>query len=37
VPGAVKKGDLWLIPTDANKPIDGRTKSAKIQGGEKNG
>ena len=24
--GAIKKGNLWLIPSDAIKPIDGRTK-----------
>ena len=26
IPGAVKKGDLWLIPADAEKPADGRRK-----------
>jgi len=26
IPGAVKKGDLWLIPADAEKPKDGRYK-----------
>ena len=25
IPGAEKKGDLWLIPIDANKPFDGRS------------
>ena len=29
IPGAVKKADLWLIPADAEKPIDGRTKEGK--------
>ncbi|MDR1592463.1 MAG: helix-turn-helix domain-containing protein [Prevotellaceae bacterium] len=29
IPGAVKKGNLWLIPTDAEKPVDGRTKEGK--------
>lgn len=26
IPGAVKKGNLWLIPADAEKPVDGRYK-----------
>lgn len=26
---AVKKGNLWLIPISAEKPIDGRTIGAK--------
>ena len=26
ITGAVKKGNLWLIPSDAIKPLDGRTK-----------
>ena len=26
IPGAVKMATLWLIPKDAKKPIDGRTK-----------
>ncbi|GHU79052.1 DNA-binding protein [Clostridia bacterium] len=26
IPGAEKKGNLWLIPASAEKPIDGRTK-----------
>jgi hypothetical protein len=26
---AVKKGNLWLIPIDAEKPIDGRTTQGK--------
>jgi hypothetical protein len=29
IPGAEKKGNLWLIPKNADKPIDGRTKTAK--------
>jgi hypothetical protein len=29
IPGAVKKGDLWLVPADAEKPKDGRTNNAK--------
>ena len=27
--GSIKKGNLWLIPTGAAKPIDGRTKEGK--------
>ena len=26
IPGAVKKGNLWLIPYDAEKPTDNRYK-----------
>ena len=26
IPGAVKMAGVWLIPKDAEKPIDGRTK-----------
>ena len=26
IPGAEKKGTVWLIPKDAEKPIDGRRK-----------
>lgn len=29
IPGAVKKGDLWLVPADAEKSIDGRRKESK--------
>ena len=29
IPGAVKKGNLWLVPADAKKPQDGRYKKAK--------
>jgi len=29
IPGAVQVGKRWLIPQNANKPADGRTKSAK--------
>ena len=31
IPGAVKMATLWLIPKDAKKPIDGRTKQGKEQ------
>ncbi|MDR1160501.1 MAG: DNA-binding protein, partial [Syntrophomonadaceae bacterium] len=27
--GAVRKGRIWLIPKNTQKPIDGRTKTAK--------
>ena len=29
IPGATKVSKVWLIPEDAQKPIDGRTKAAK--------
>ena len=29
VSGAVRVSKVWLIPKDAKKPIDGRTKGAK--------
>ena len=29
IKGAVKKGNLWLIPVDAEKPLDGRTIAAR--------
>lgn len=29
IEGAIKKGNLWLVPIDANKPVDGRTITAK--------
>ena len=29
IPGAVKMGNVWLIPKDAKKPVDGRTKQGK--------
>jgi len=39
--GAVRLGHVWLIPRDAPKPIDGRTKLAKKnrakRGDDKNG
>lgn len=28
IKGAVKKGNLWLVPKDAAKPADGRKKGA---------
>lgn len=39
ISGAVKKGDIWLIPFDTKKPIDGRTIAArerKTKGGSNN-
>ena len=29
IPGAVKMTGVWLVPKDADKPIDGRTKQGK--------
>ena len=29
IPGAVKMAGVWLIPKDAQKPMDGRTKQGK--------
>ncbi len=29
IKGALKKGNLWLIPADAEKPVDGRYKENK--------
>ena len=29
IPGVLKFSRLWLIPKDAEKPIDGRTKQGK--------
>lgn len=29
VAGAQRLGNMWVIPTGAEKPIDGRTKTAK--------
>lgn len=31
IPGAVKMATIWLIPKDAEKPIDGRTKQGKAE------
>ena len=31
IPGAVKMATIWLIPQNAEKPIDGRTKQGKEQ------
>lgn len=29
IEGAIKKGDIWLVPSIAEKPIDGRTVAGK--------
>lgn len=29
IPGAVKKGNLWLIPVSAERPPDGRRRKQK--------
>lgn len=29
IPGAVKMATIWLIPKEAEKPVDGRTKRGK--------
>jgi len=31
IPVAERVGNMWLIPKSAKKPIDGRTKAAKLQ------
>lgn len=31
IKGVVKMGPVWLIPKDAEKPIDGRTKKGRQQ------
>lgn len=31
IEGAVKKGKMWLIPTDAVKPADGRFRQNKAE------
>lgn len=28
IEGAIKKGKMWLIPSDAKKPVDGRLKKS---------
>lgn len=29
IKGALKKGNLWLVPADAKKPVDGRCRGQK--------
>lgn len=31
IKGAVKKGNLWLVPESAEKPVDGRLTSSKAK------
>lgn len=31
IPGAIKKGNLWLVPSDATKPSDQRKNNGKTQ------
>lgn len=31
IDGAIKKGKTWLIPFDAEKPMDGRYKKKKVE------
>ena len=31
IEGAVKKGKMWLIPSEAVKPVDGRYKANKAE------
>ena len=28
IPGVIRKGNMWLVPADAEKPKDGRRKDA---------
>ncbi len=30
IPAAYKLGDIWVMPKDTPKPIDGRTRAAKM-------
>jgi predicted site-specific integrase-resolvase len=30
IPGVIRKGNMWLIPADAEKPVDGRINNKKI-------
>ncbi|EPY2272921.1 helix-turn-helix domain-containing protein [Clostridium sporogenes] len=34
IPGVVRFGRMWLIPKDAEKPVDGRHTRRKIKDGE---
>lgn len=31
IEGAIKKGNLWLIPTEAEKPTDGRITNGRTR------
>jgi hypothetical protein len=37
VKGAVRMGRTWIMPKGTPKPIDGRTKAAKLRGQNENG
>ena len=40
IDGSIKKGDIWLIPSNVEKPMDGRTiegRMSKNKGGDKSG
>lgn len=30
IEGVIKKGKMWLIPADAEKPMDGRRKKTQV-------
>jgi len=30
IPGVIRKGNMWLIPVDAEKPADGRVNNKKV-------
>lgn len=34
IPGVSKIGYMWLIPKEAEKPIDGRYRSSRLKDGE---
>lgn len=34
IKGAIKKGNLWLVPADEEKPVDRRYKNNKAKGGD---
>lgn len=31
IPGAIKKGNLWLVPIDSEKPLDKRKNNGKAK------
>ena len=31
IPGVIRKGNMWLIPADAKKPIDGRHRNGRVK------
>ena len=30
IPGVIRKGNMWLIPADGEKPVDGRINNKKV-------